>query len=110
MTALTRAIYLAWSKSRLARKEISFHAELSGARNVLVRLAERAPHTLFSLYITGALKKAKKGRKITVLSPLDAELLFSGLNTIFQEKISGWGLGLGFWFAFICRLINSRKI
>lgn len=87
MTALTRAIYLAWSKSRLARKEISFHAELHGARNVLVRLAERAPHTLFSLYITGALKKAKKGRKITVLSPLDAELLFSGLNTIFQEKI-----------------------
>jgi len=87
MSALTRAIYLAWSKSRLARKEISFHAELTGAKDVLVRLAERAPHTLFSLYTAAALKKAKRGRKITVLSPLDADLLLSGFNEIFQERI-----------------------
>jgi hypothetical protein len=88
MSALTRAIYLAWSKSRLARKEVSFHAELSGAKDVLVRLAERAPHTLFSLYTATALKKAKRGRKITVLSPLDADLLLSGFNEIFNERIN----------------------
>jgi len=87
MSALTRAIYLAWSKSRLSRKEISFHAELTGAKDVLVRLAERAPHTLFSLYTAAALKKAKRGRKITVLSPLDADLLLSGFNEIFNERI-----------------------
>jgi len=87
MSALTKAIYLAWSKSRLARKEISFHAELTGAKDVLVRLAERAPHTLFSLYTAAALKKAKRGRKITVLSPLDASLLLSGFNEIFNERI-----------------------
>ena len=87
MSALTRAIYLAWSKSRLARKEISFHAGLTGAKDVLVRLAERAPHTLFSLYTAAALKKAKRGRKITVLSPLDADLLLSGFNEIFNERI-----------------------
>lgn len=87
MPALTRAIYLAWSKSRLARKEISFHAELTGAQNVLVRLAERAPHTLFSLHTAAALKKAKRGRRITVLSPPDADLLLSGFKEIFNERI-----------------------
>ena len=54
---------------------------------MLVRLAERAPHTLFSLYTAAALKKAKRGRKITVLSPLDADLLLSGFNQIFNERI-----------------------
>lgn len=85
MSALTKAIYLAWSKSRLSKKEVSFHAELSKARKVLVRLAEKPPYTLFSLYVAAALKKAKGARKLTVLWPQDTCIPES--KELFEEQI-----------------------
>jgi len=87
MAALTKSIYLAWSKARLSKKEISFHAELANARNILLRLAEKAPHTLFSLYTAAALKKSKKTRKLTVLCPQDAELPPLESNNLFERRI-----------------------
>jgi hypothetical protein len=87
MSTLTKAIYLAWSRSRLSKKEISFHAELSKAKKVLIRLAENPPHTLFSLHVAAALRKNKRARKLTVLWPRDTYLNTPESSELFEEQI-----------------------
>jgi hypothetical protein len=86
MPALTRSIYLAVRKSRLTQ-EVSFLDGFTHARRILVRLAASPPHTLFSLYTTAALRKAKRGREIVAIVTKDAKLITDPFSSIFGSVI-----------------------
>jgi|GEM_PF-2194393 len=86
MSALSKSIYLAWRKSKLT-KEISFKAEFTQAKHLLIRLAEKPPYTLSSLYSLASIKRNKKSRKITVLIPPDAKMLVDAFPNLFEKVI-----------------------
>lgn len=86
MSSLTRSFYLAWNKQKLEKK-ISLHAEFRNAKSILVRLAEKAPHTLFSIYTAAAMKDGKRSRKITALAPQDASMLLAPFENLFSEVV-----------------------
>lgn len=83
---MIRSIYLAWRKRQLDKK-ISFHAEFRNAKSILVRLAERSPHTLFSVYAAAALKSGRRSRKITVMASQDAQMLLAPFENLFSDIV-----------------------
>ncbi len=86
MSSLSKSIFLAFSKSKLT-KEIEVRADFNKAKNLLVRLAERPPYTVFSIFTALVLKKCKRDRRLTVIAPKDSQILFSVFPGLFDEKI-----------------------
>ncbi|MBD3285456.1 hypothetical protein GF338_03880 [candidate division WOR-3 bacterium] len=86
MPALAKSIYLAFKKPKL-QQQVSFLNGFDKARSLLMRLAEKSPHTLFSIYTAAAMKAEKKKMKITAIAPPQAQMLLAPFERLFDDVI-----------------------